>query len=178
MNLHGCIQYNFRESDNIRIYYIVLRSSFLSKVNVSLLENIDTELDIMEEKPVVASMSNEVILSIEDLQREGSKKLPSFKRGRPSLPCLLTLFKTPSCQPILENSNNPNRILQLRFHRPNNRTRELHRLPEIPSPLSSSPRCLKSRHQHGRSGKKDFLPSLRLSSWYPSHGSSRRRASN
>lgn len=37
----------------------------------------------MEEKPVVASMSNEIILSIEDLQKEGSKKLPSFKRGRP-----------------------------------------------------------------------------------------------
>ncbi|KAH8781523.1 (S)-2-hydroxy-acid oxidase [Hyaloscypha sp. PMI_1271] len=34
----------------------------------------------MEEKPVVASMSKEVILSIEDLQREGSKKLPTFKQ--------------------------------------------------------------------------------------------------
>jgi (S)-2-hydroxy-acid oxidase len=36
----------------------------------------------MEKKPVVASMSNEIILSIEDLQREGSKKLPTFKRGK------------------------------------------------------------------------------------------------
>jgi hypothetical protein len=36
----------------------------------------------MEEKPVVASMSKEVILSIEDLQREGSKKLPTFKQGK------------------------------------------------------------------------------------------------
>jgi (S)-2-hydroxy-acid oxidase len=35
----------------------------------------------MEEKSVVASMSNEIVLSIEDLQREGSKKLPTFKRG-------------------------------------------------------------------------------------------------
>ncbi|PMD34632.1 (S)-2-hydroxy-acid oxidase [Hyaloscypha variabilis F] len=34
----------------------------------------------MEEKPVVVSMSNEIILSIEDLQKEGSKKLPTFKR--------------------------------------------------------------------------------------------------
>jgi (S)-2-hydroxy-acid oxidase len=36
----------------------------------------------MEEKPVVASMSRKVILSIEDLQREGSKKLPTFKQGK------------------------------------------------------------------------------------------------
>src|SRR5450756_2329219 len=36
----------------------------------------------MEEKSVVASMSKEMILSIEDLQREGSKKLPTFKRGK------------------------------------------------------------------------------------------------
>jgi len=36
----------------------------------------------MEEKPVVVSMSNEIILSIEDLQKEGSKKLPTFKRGK------------------------------------------------------------------------------------------------
>jgi (S)-2-hydroxy-acid oxidase len=39
----------------------------------------------MKEKSVVASMSNEIILSIEDLEREGSKKLPSFKRGKPPL---------------------------------------------------------------------------------------------
>jgi hypothetical protein len=37
----------------------------------------------MEEKPVIASISEEVILSIEDLQREGSKNLPTFKRGKP-----------------------------------------------------------------------------------------------
>jgi hypothetical protein len=39
----------------------------------------------MEEKPVVASMSKEIILSIEDLQKEGSEKLPTFKRGKSSL---------------------------------------------------------------------------------------------
>jgi (S)-2-hydroxy-acid oxidase len=36
----------------------------------------------MEDKPVVASLSKEVILSIEDLQKESSKKLPTFKRGK------------------------------------------------------------------------------------------------
>jgi hypothetical protein len=49
----------------------------------------------MEEKPVIASISEEVILSIEDLQREGSKKLPTFKRGKPYpfFPFLLVVDK-------------------------------------------------------------------------------------
>jgi len=39
----------------------------------------------MAGKPVIASMSNEMVLSIEDLERGGSKKLPAFKRGQSSV---------------------------------------------------------------------------------------------
>jgi hypothetical protein len=50
---------------------------------MSVYEKISIQkVDIMEGKPVVESMSNEIILSIEDLQREGSKKLPAFKSGK------------------------------------------------------------------------------------------------
>lgn len=64
----------------------------------------------MEEKPVVASMSNEIILSIEDLQREGSKKLPAFKRGKQPFPSLLILI-----QSISLNSFSTSLIIQTEF---------------------------------------------------------------
>jgi GTP1/Obg family GTP-binding protein len=73
---------------------LYLDHPFYGKLMSVYSDIINTELDIMEEKSVVASMSNDIILSIEDLQREGCKKLPSFKRGRSSLPCLLTLFQS------------------------------------------------------------------------------------
>jgi hypothetical protein len=35
----------------------------------------------MEDKPVIASMSNEIVLSIEDVKEEASKRLPKTARG-------------------------------------------------------------------------------------------------
>jgi hypothetical protein len=35
----------------------------------------------MEDQPVVASMSKEIVLSIEDIKEEASKRLPKTARG-------------------------------------------------------------------------------------------------
>jgi hypothetical protein len=37
-------------------------------------------------KPVIASMSDEVVLSIEDIKEQASKKLPTTARGKISYP--------------------------------------------------------------------------------------------
>jgi hypothetical protein len=71
----------------------------------------------MEEKTVVASMSNEMVLSIEDLKREGSRKLPAFKRGKLSLHIFLKEYVSSSDaseRQILINDQS--RILQLGFN--------------------------------------------------------------
>ena len=115
----------------------------------------------MEEKSIVARISKlkDIVLSISDIQQEASKRLPAFKRGW----CL-------SLQGPIPTSNS-HRILQLRLNRPSNRSRELNRLLQIPSPVPRPQKRLKSRHQHHGPRPQNLLPTLRLPSRSARHGS-------
>jgi hypothetical protein len=57
----------------------------------------------MEEKPVIASMSGEVVLSIEDIKDQASKKLPATARGERAL----EIFLLQSCTMSLSSRLQP-----------------------------------------------------------------------
>ena len=81
----------------------------------------------MQEKSVTKSMSDEVVLSIEDIKEQASRKLPVTARG------IILVFVPSRCQPQEPHSDFLCRILQLWLHLSDYSPREHHRLPEIPS---------------------------------------------